>query len=132
MAAKCDRLATGSPVACTAATLPAVHSGTQVGHGRVQPEEPVLARQQPVGRDRDPRPGGVVARVAVRDDEGEPVRPAAERDHDEDRAWRWPRMAGEAVTTAPPTMVVAPASASAPPSRPRRETRAMAAYSSQQ
>ena len=91
MAAKCDRLATGSPVACTAATMPACPQRHQVGHGRVQPEECRPVTSSAVGGDRDPRPGGVVARVSVRDDEGEPVRAAAQRDARRGPTRRWPR-----------------------------------------
>ena len=49
MAAKCDRLATGSPVACTAATLPAVQSGTRDVIAGCSPNMPSLASSRSDG-----------------------------------------------------------------------------------
>ena len=60
--------------------------------------------EQPVGRDGEVRAGLVVVRVRVRDDHVEAVRPAAQADHDEHGAAE-AAIAGDAVTTAPPTMV---------------------------
>ncbi len=50
IAAKWDRLATGSPVACTAATLPALQSGSRSVMAGCSPKNAVLCTgQQPVG-----------------------------------------------------------------------------------
>ena len=43
MAAKCDRFGAGSPVACTAATLPAVQNGSNGSNAGCSPNIPSFA-----------------------------------------------------------------------------------------
>ena len=49
IAAKCERLATGSPVACTAATLPASQSGSRSVIAGCSPNMPSLASSRSEG-----------------------------------------------------------------------------------
>ena len=85
IAAKWERLGAGRPVACTAASVPASHSGSSGASSGCRPNVAV-AGEQPVGGHGDPRPGRVVGRVGVRHDQGQPVGGAAQRQHDEDGA----------------------------------------------
>ena len=49
MASKCDRLATGSPAACTVAICPAVHSGTRDAMAGCRPNMPSLTSSRSEG-----------------------------------------------------------------------------------
>ena len=49
IAAKCERLATGRPVACTAASSPASHIGTSGAKEGCRPKKPSLATSRSLG-----------------------------------------------------------------------------------
>ena len=86
IAAKCERLGAGSPVACTAASLPAstgAPAARAPGAGRTaRPWRPAAGRPGPRCRGR----GLVVDRVGVRHHERQPVGGAAQRQHHQHRA----------------------------------------------
>ena len=84
IAAKCERFGAGSPVACTAASLPAVQSGSSGASAGCRPNMPSLASSTSDG-DGDVGPGGVVGRVGVRDDQRQAVGRPAQRQHDQHR-----------------------------------------------
>ena len=121
IAAKCERLGAGSPVAWTAASLPAFHNGSSGASVGVQPERPVLG-EQCAGGDRDPRPRGVVRGSACGTTSDSPSA-APRSDSTTSTARAGAAALGDAVTTAVPKSVLVPTSAAAPVSSPRRRQR---------
>ena len=86
IAEKWERLAVVSPVAWTAARLPAVHIGSNGASFGCRPKK--FGRglsDQLTRRDRDGGPSGVVAGIAVRHHQRQAVGAAAQRQHHEHR-----------------------------------------------